>query len=181
MIVRRFRSFTGRYQSVYPSAHNDTYVKATTKYSTHYWPYFSTDPAKSVINGDSDNAWSSTYGTVTNQRFHIDLGAMKVIGRIYYENAHNSGGDTNSGIKNFILQGSNSAAAFADLTYSTDTDWTQITIGQFTKHIAANQADPKYIIVPPHQAYRYFAIKIADNWGSSYYMGHRRVELQLMI
>ena len=181
MIIRRGCRLTGQYQSVYPPAHSDTYVKATSKATTDYWPYFATDPAKSVIGAESSNSWNGSSGSITNQRFHIDLGSMKVIGRIYYENHHNSGADTNIGAKNFILQGSNSATAFATLTYATDTDWTQITTGQFEQHVAANQADPKYILVPPHQAYRYFAIKIANNWGNGTWLGYRRVELQEMI
>ena len=180
MIIRRGCRLTGQYQSVYPPVHNGTYVKATTNVTTYY-PYNATNPAKSLTGTDEGNSWNSASGSKTNQRFHIDLGSMKVIGRIYYENHHKSGADTNIGAKNFILQGSNSATAFAELTYATDTNWTQITTGQFAQHVAANQADPKYILVPPHQAYRYFAIKIADNWGNSSYVGYRRIELQEMI
>lgn len=179
MIIRRIGGFSGQFRSVYPPAQSDTYVKATSKYSTSYWPYYATDPTKSLTGGQSGNQWLANSGT--NQRFHVDVGVMKVIGRIYYENGHDSGNYTTDGCKNFILQGSNDPAAFAELTYATDTGWTQIMTGQFARHVAANQADPQYILVPPHQAYRYFAFKIADDWGGSYDMRMRRIVLQEMI
>lgn len=179
-IVRRRSKLTGQFQSLYPTAHNATYVKATNQDDPNYYCYFSTDPAKSLTGGVSGKQWGTENGTTTNQRFHIDLGVMKVIGRIYYENSHDSGSNTDTGAKNFILQGSNNAAAFAELTYATDTNWTQITTGQFAQHAAADSADPKYIIVPPHQAYRYFAFKIADNWGNAGWLGVRRITLQEM-
>ncbi len=39
-------------------------------------------------------------------------------------------------------------------------------------------ADPKYITVTNSTAYRYYAFKFADAYGSIYYMGVRRIELQ---
>lgn len=180
MIIRRIGGFSGQFQSMYPPAHSDTYVKATSKYNTSYWPFNATNPIKSLVGSWEDNSWISGDYVYTNQRFHIDLGTPKVIGRIYYENAHTSGGSTTVGVKNFIMQGSNDASAFAELTYATDTGWTQIMTGQFAQHVAANQADPQYILVPPHQAYRYFAFKIADDWGSARYLGLRRIVLQEM-
>jgi hypothetical protein len=172
------------YTSVYPPAHSDTYVKATSKYSTSYWPYYTTDPAKSLVGGWSTNQWVSGSGLLTNQRFHIDLGTAAIIRRIYYENAHNTGALTGAGVKNFILQGSNTAAAFADLTYATNTNWTDLTTAasQFDQHTAANSADPKYILVSNSVAYRYYAIKCADVWTpSDAYMGIRRLVLQTEI
>lgn len=166
--------------STYPAAQNDTYVKATTKYDTTYWPFYATDPTKSLTGASVGNSWVCANGTITNQRFHIDLGTATVIKRIYYENWHNSGTGSNAGIQNFIFQGSNTAAAFADLTYATDTNWTTLVCSQntFDQHTAANIADPKYITVTNTTAYRYYAIKCTDNYGSSGYMGLRRVELK---
>lgn len=51
--------------------------------------------------------------------------------------------------------------------------------GLFDQHIAANTADPKYITVTNLTAYRYYAIKIADNWGDATLCGFRRIVLQL--
>jgi hypothetical protein len=108
------------------------------------------------------------------------LGKAKVVKRIYYENSHSSGGATNTGVNNFTLWGSNSADSFAELTYGTDTGWTQIATAQsiFDRHVAVNQADPKYITVTNSTAYRYYAFKFADNYGNADSMGCRRIELQ---
>jgi hypothetical protein len=126
------------------------------------------------------NSWLAVYLTVTNQRFHIDLGSVKIIRRIYYENGHDSGGGIDRGAQNFTLWGSNNAAAFADLTYGTDTNWTQLTTSQstFDQHTNSDIADPKYITVTNTVAYQYYAVKIADNWGHVSLLTVRRVELQ---
>lgn len=164
---------------VYPPAHNSTYVKAN-QYSGDYAPYFATDPAKSLIGDSLGNQWYPTNGQDTNQRFHIDLGIAMKIDQIYYENAHYSGSYTNQGVKDFTFWGSNSATAFAQLNYATDTDWVQITTSasQFDQHVSANTSDPKYITAtPPTTAYRYYAFKFANNWGYSGLMGVRRIVL----
>lgn len=164
----------------YPPAHNDTYVKATSKIDTGYWPYYATDPAKSLTGTQVANAWMAN--AATNQRFHIDLGSAKIIKRIYYENTHHIGVETDMGSKNFILQGSNDAGDFADLVYANDGSWVIIESGlQFDQHIAANQADPKYILIDSDTAYRYYAIKIADNWGDPSYLGLRHIALQTVV
>lgn len=168
------------YTSAYPPAHNDTYVKATSKATTNYWPYYATDPSKSLTGGRNLNQWISGSAAITNQRFHIDLGSAKTVKRIYYENSHDSGTKTNEGAKNFTFQGSNEATAFAELTYGTDTNWTNLTtaVSLFTEHVAADQVDPKYILVTNSTAYRYYAIKIADGLGSTSFVGLRRIVLQ---
>lgn len=167
------------YTSQYPPAQSDTYVKATSYNSANYYPHFTTDPTKSLTGTYNLNQWLAATGQTTNQRFHIDLGSAKIIKRIYYENSHISGGETDNGAKNFTLWGSNEADAFADLEFTHDIDWTQIGGSyQFDEHAGADQADPKYITVTNSTAYRYYAIKIADNWGDSNYLGIRRIELQ---
>lgn len=165
------------YTLVYPPAHSDTYVKASSKYNTSYWQYFATDPAISLTGSWANAAWVSS--TLTGQRFHIDLGEAKIVRRIYYENVHHLGGFTTAGAKNFTFWGSNNAAAFAELTYGTDTNWTQLTTGAslFDQHVALDQADPKYILVTNTVAYRYYAFKFADNYGDTNYMGLKRVSL----
>jgi len=171
----------GSYASVYPVAQSDTYVKATTVYSG-YNAYQGTDPTLSLVGSWGDGAWLSANTVQTNQRFHIDLGSAKIVKRIYYENMHHVGAQTEDGVKNFTFWGSNSATAFAELTYAVDTDWTQITTAQstFDQHTAANAPDPKYITVTNSTAYRYYAFKFADTYGagSPAIMGFRRVELQ---
>ena len=174
-------AFATTYTSVYPPAQSDTYVKAPTKNSTSYWAYFATDPTKTLIGGQASNSWLADIYSLTNQRFHIDLGSAKIIKRIYYENYHSSGGFTNSGVQNFTFWGSNTASAFSELTYATDTNWTQITTAQstFDEHTDSDIADPKYITVTNTTAYRYYGFKFADNYGSTFGMGVRRIELQI--
>lgn len=165
------------YTLQYPPAHSDTYVKATTKYNTSYWAYYATDPSKSLTGSSGSNTWASADGAVTNQRFHIDLGSAKIIRRIYYENYHDLGTNTNQGAKTFTFQGSNTAGSFADLTYATDTGWTTLATGTLDQHVATDTADPKYILVTNTVSYRYYAFKFADTWGGSFVMGLRRISL----
>uniref|UniRef100_A0A6M3XLD9 F5/8 type C domain-containing protein n=1 Tax=viral metagenome TaxID=1070528 RepID=A0A6M3XLD9_9ZZZZ len=177
------------YVSQYPPAHNAIYVKARSWWTEAPWgdnfrPYFATDPALSVVGSSIGNSWASKETVVVNQRFHIDLGSAKVIKRIYYENYHSHGNGNEAGCKNFSFQGSNDAAAFAaTLNFDDNTNWTDLTIIQsiFDQHVAANQADPKYIMVTNTTAYRYYAFKCNNNWGSTYHMGFRRIELQILI
>ena len=181
------------YSSQYPPAFSATYVKATSTSDYDYpdinfYPYRATDPSVSLTSlywiGSLGRCWFAE--VITNQRFHIDLGSAKTVTRIYYENFHNSGTYTNYGIKDFTFWGSNTAGAFAELTYATDTNWTQLTTAQsyFDQHVALNQADPKYILVTNTTAYRYYAFKIANAYRGSTYdygMGVRRIELQITV
>ena len=166
------------YTSRYPPQQNGDYVKAY-YYASDSYPWYATDPNKSLIYGAGYNSWKDNAQN-SNQRFHIDLGQPFIIRRIYYENFHDSGNSTERGAKNFTLWGSNSADAFNNLDYNDDTGWTQIFTEEtyFQKHIAANQEDPHYILVNNATPYRYYAIKIADNYGDTAYIGLRRIELQ---
>ncbi len=164
--------------SHYPTQDTD-HVKATT-YTGGFNPWECTDPTKSLT-GSWANGWVNSGAANTNERFHIDLGSAIIVTKIYYENCHDSGDGTTAGVKNFTFWGSNSASSFAEITYATDTGWTQLTIDDstFDQHSAADAADPKYITVTNTTAYQYYAFKFADTWGYFYgYMGVRRIELQ---
>ncbi len=175
-----FRKIAGSYSSCYPTAQNGTYVKATTSLTGND-PYLGTDPTKSLTSTYIGNAWVSN-AINTNQRVHIDLGVVKIINKIYYENFHNSGTSTFAGINNFTFWGSNSSSSFADLTYANDAGWTQLTTSQSTmdQHVGSDTADPKYITVTNSTEYRYYAFKIADNFSGDF-IGFRRIELQTNI
>ena len=169
--------------SAYPPAYSSTYVKATSQYST--WdPHEATDPALSLTGAWSGTSWLAAQYTITNQRFHIDLGSAKVVKRIYYENTHLDGDNTESGVKNFTFWGSNTGAgSFDDLVYGNDEGWTQLTTEQstFDRHVNSDVEDPKYILVTNDTGYRYYAFKFADNHGSSDWLGLRHVVLQLNV
>ena len=166
----------------YPFAQNATYVKATSTFNSSYYPYFTTDPAKSLTGAYTGNQWISGNGSLTNQRFHIDLGSEKVITNIYYENLHDSGSYTGNGARAFTFWGSNDPTSFSELTYGTDTGWTQLTTStsELERHVAVNTADPKYIIVTNDTAYRYYAFKFANVWSNeaTNAMGVRRIVLR---
>jgi hypothetical protein len=169
------------YPADFPSAFSDDYVKATSKYDTNYWPYYAANDYLSIVNSITGASWVSGSCSGTNQRFHIDLGAGKVIKRIYYENLqHNGSTWITAGAKTFTFWGSNEASAFAELTYGTDTNWTQLTTSQgtFDEHDASNNQNFKNIDVTNSTSYRYYAIKISDNWGDPNYIGLRRVILK---
>jgi hypothetical protein len=167
------------YVSQYPTQ-DDDHVKSTTKYDTSYWAYYATDPTKSLTGSFANNSWLKLDNAAPS-RFHIDLGSAKIITRIYYENNHHFA-DPGSSAKNFTFWGSNTAGAFTELTYTTDTNWTQLTTSQstFDQHSAVDAADPKYITVTNTTAYRYYAVKIADSYEYDY-CGLRRIELQTLV
>ncbi len=174
------------YTSQYPPAHNDTYVKATSRWTEDEWkgecyyPWQATDPAISLIGIYPNKSWISENGYTTNQRFHIDLGSGKVVTRIYYENSHYAGGGTERGVYQFTLWGSNDAGAFAELEYGIDTNWTQLVCSQnyFNQHVNSDETDPQYITVDNAVSCRYYAFKFANSRSGEYYMAVRRIELQ---
>ena len=169
------------YTSQYPTQDADHVKATTTQVGTSSYPYYATDPTKTLTGNGAGNQWQSADFVITNQRFHIDLGSAVVIKRIYYENYHTFGLVPERGINNFTFWGSNTAGSFAELTYTTDTGWTQLTTSQstFDIHVALDQADPKYITVTNTTAYRYYAFKIADNYGGADSVSVRRIELQI--
>lgn len=166
--------------SYYPPAQTGVYVKADSYYSTDYYPYYATDPTKSLIGTGQGNSWVSA-NVATPNVLQIDLGSAKSINRIYYENLHVSGGTTNAGVKDFTLWGSNDVN-FSDTNASRDTNWTQITAGlsatQFSQHIALNQPDPQYITMTITAPYRYYRVKFTSDWGFNTRRGIERIELQ---
>jgi len=168
----------GSYTSQYPE-HSAVYVKSTTIQGTNQEPYRATDPSKSLTGAHNAQCqWMSS--SPSSQRFHIDLGSAKTITRIYYENAHSSGTVTTWGVKDFTIWGSNSETSFNELTYNTNTGWTQITASQssFNEHTGTDTADPNYITITNSNSYRYYAFKFPNNYGDGMYMSVRRIELQ---
>lgn len=168
------------YTNAFPVANTTDYVKATSSLGdgTGY-PYFATNTSLSLTGSYGYNSWLAT--TATNQRFHIDLGSPLIIRRIYYENAHHLGGSTNWGAKNLTFWGTNSAIDFANVTYGNSTlNWTQISTNNlsFIQHTDTDAPDPDYILADNNGAYRYYAVTIPNSWGSTQYIGLRRIVLQ---
>ena len=166
--------------SLYPPVQNATYVKADSSYSASYYPYFATDPTKSLTGDAVGTSWITANVAAPNV-FQIDLGSSKSINKIYYENLHVSGGLTNYGVRAFTLWGSNTCN-FTLVDPASDTDWTQITAGlsqnEFDIHSSADVSDPKYITLTKTTAYRYYRFKFTSDWGAGTRRGFKRVELQ---
>ena len=162
--------------SIYPPAQNGTFVRATSINASNVQAYYCTDPAKSLIGSDADNSWE---GTPVN-RLHIDLGTGSIIQRIYLENGHGNGYNTQEGVRAFTFWGTNDASAFATLTYATDTNWTQLStdIPEFRQHVfGVDASDPQYAVVNNNAAYRYYAFKVVSGWSN--FLTIRRIELQV--
>ncbi|MFA7463081.1 MAG: hypothetical protein WCY59_08070 [Anaerovoracaceae bacterium] len=167
------------YISVYPPAHNDTYVKATTYVDEIYYPHFATDPAKSVTGSAANNAWMSTTWEVET-KFNIDLGESRAVSRLYLENFHYTGSSTFRGIREFELYGTNDLDAFANTTFSDLTDLTLLDSFEATRHPDVDVADPQYFLVSSPGDYRYYVIRILTGHGTVN-VGFRRVELQITV
>ena len=170
------------YESHYPPEQSGTYVRATTNNAdTDYRAWYATDPTKSLVGSSATNEWRSLANIIINQRFHIDLGSAEIIDRIYYENSHSSGFNTNAGVKDFTFWGSNDSNSFDNLTYEADLGWIQLEVNKvaFDEHAQySDYPDPKYVIVNSSISYRYYSFKFANNYGRTSYMSVRRIELQ---
>jgi hypothetical protein len=172
------------YQAVYPTGYSDeTYVKTTNRWF-EFEGFRAIDPALSLSGGRYLNSWLTESGYVGSQRFHVEFAAAQVIKRIRYCNSHYDGYETNVGVKDFIVQGSNSATAFANLIYGDDTDWTTIAtdVSAMVQHTEAyDGAIWNVIELTNDTAYKYYAIKCVNNHGNASYIGLRRVEFQILV
>jgi hypothetical protein len=177
LLMRRALPGELTYTAVYPPAYSSTYVKATTN-TLDMDPHKTVDPSQPLTGDAYPYCWMSNSGQVTNQRFHVDFGAAKSIGKIEYCNYHNAGYNTNRGAQSFTLQGSNTSGSFAELTYATDTGWTAIakspaSLVRHTEEYDGNITNTITITSPA--AYRYYALKLASNYGDGSYLGIRRL------
>lgn len=178
MLIKRVAPFVVLVSTaVYPPAYNDTYIKTTTK-TLDMDGFKSLDPSQPLTGDAYPYCWMSNNGQASNQRLHVDLGTSLIIHKIDYVNYHNAGYNTNRGGQGFSVQGSNSATSFAELTYSTDTGWTTISKSptSLVRHTeGSNTAIWNSITLTNETAYRYWAIKLASNYGDASYMGLRRL------
>lgn len=168
------------YVAVYPPAYNETYIKTTNRWF-EFEGFRAVDPSLSLSGSRYLNSWLTENGNVGSQRFHVEFSSAETIKRIRYCNSHNDGYDTDAGVKDFIVQGSNSATAFANLTYADDTDWTTIAtnVSAMIRHTTGvDGAEWHTIELTNVTAYKYYAIKCVNNHGAANNIGLRRVEFQ---
>lgn len=171
------------YYAVYPQAFDETYVKTTNRWF-EFEGFRAVDPALPLSGGRYLNSWLTENGHTGSQRFHVEFASAQVIKRIEYCNSHNDGYETNAGVKDFTIQGSNSATAFANLTYADNTDWTDITanISAMTQHTEGyDGAIWRIIELTNDVAYKYYAIKCANNHGNGNNIGLRRVVFKKLV
>lgn len=162
----------------YPTEYTDTTVKGTSRYSSSYGWHHACNPALSLIGAWSGTSWLTPSSTNTNQKLNIDLGQARTVNKIYLEAIHENGSFTNNGIKNFIIYGTNSSAAFDNVTYADTTDLTELGTFVGSEHIPSNVSDPQYFYFYNTTSYRYYILRCADTvGGTSTYMGIRQVEL----
>lgn len=125
-------------------------------------------------------SWLSGYNHASNQRINIDFGRKVVLTKLEIDNYHHNGAQTDKGIKNFKVQGSNSSSSFDDATF-VSTGWTDVETGlQASQHTGSDVEDTEEFIFsanspPVVTAYRYWSVVITDNWGNANYMGIRRL------
>lgn len=171
------------YYAVYPPAYNETYIKTTNRWF-EFEGFRAVDPALSLSGGRYLNSWLTENGHTGSQRFHVEFASAQVIKRIEYCNSHHDGYETDAGVKDFTIQGSNSATAFANLTYADNTDWTDITanISSMTQHTEGYDGVIWRIIELTNDvAYKYYAIKCANNHGDGNNIGLRRVVFKKLV
>jgi hypothetical protein len=149
-------------------------IKETSTYKKRYARYaFDLD---TPVIGDSGLKSAWTANDNTNQRVNLDFGRKVVLTRLQLSNYHDAGGYTNEGIKNFVIQGSNSVTAFNNTLY-TAAGWTDVQTGlQAAQHPASDTPNwQTFNLTTNVTGYRYYSIKIADNWGGGSRMGIRQV------
>lgn len=163
-----------------PGPNTDT-VKATSDRlniaADHvYAPWFATDIDLPLTGRAKDSQWLSASGNVTNQCLNVDLGVKVLLTKIRLVNAHDGGSETDQGIQNFAIQGSNDPTALSNVTYADDTGWTNVQTGLTASAYNAATPHQEHAVSSPSTAYRYYRLKIADNHGDASYMGIRDVE-----
>jgi PKD repeat protein len=159
------------YYDHYPSAYTAIYIKTNSSFAGNILTV--PDPTTSLI---GVYPW---LGNAETNRINLDLGAAHVITHVYYENHHNSGGETTRGVKNFTIWGSNSASSFSNVNTTENTGWTELIpdIVSMTAHVASNTADPQFFNITNTNSYRYYSVKFTNSWGGGY-TTLRRLTLQ---
>ena len=160
---------------IYPVTRDGNGVKATYYNSTIVYPHFATDPSRSLIGGASSNSWMSS--STSDMKFNVDLGRSEVCTRIRLDNYHDSGSLPNRGVRNFTIYGSNESIAFNNTTYSNLDNLTLIQSFEAREHHDFDLPDPEYFTFANETAYRYYILRISDNWGGNQ-IAIRRIEFQ---
>lgn len=164
---------------VRPAIVGDDTIKTTTEWAENPASgKFAFRVGKSLTGGAANNSFIANDNE--NQRINVDMGRddLVLVGLII-ENYHDSGSNTNYGMNNFVVQGSNTSSDLDHTTYSdSGSSWANVKTGlTATEHTGSDQADPQTISIANSTAYRYLSFKIADNHGDSTYLGVRNIKM----
>jgi len=170
------------YLSIFPSL-GSSYVFSTTELSYKYGAHYA---AKNVSNtGVSEyTSWFASDGSITNQRINIRYDSSwtpHVFTRLWIENAHNSGEDTEIGIRNVLVYGSNDESITSVTDYADTTNLTLLATIEVAQHVGSDSADPQYFELSNPASYKVMVLRIADCWGSTDFMAIRRFVFQISL
>jgi len=157
----------------------------------NYQGYYAFDTSTSLLgSSNDDNAWLSQHREQAKQRINVDLGSAYIIRRMMYVNYHNSGGDMNEGIQYFQIYGSNSNIMFD--SYNNGGGLTLLWDGKLERctfdppnptaafpNLPVYNPVPQYVTIDNMTPYKFYALKIWNNWEGNSGIGVRRIELQV--
>jgi len=167
--------------AVYPSSYDSTHVKATSYFDSRYYPFNAVNPDLSIT-GDMGNdvAWLAANTQHTNQKFNVDLGTIHYINLIKLVNQYhqtNTENYVNSGIKNFIVYGTNDATAFNNTDYYNIDNLTELGRYQAKPHSLVDRPHYQYFYIDTDLAFRYYILRIIDDHGGgAEAVGFRHIE-----
>jgi len=150
------------------------YAKSTT-YSgtdeTHISNCFKKINKFNVFQYQAPRHWLSSSTSVTNQKLNFDVGRSVVINRIGIVNGHTINNstyfieNTNTGIKDFSLYGTNSIDAFNNTVYSDTTDLTLL--GSYSALAYNASVNMQEFKVANTASFRYYVLRVSNNHGST--------------
>ncbi len=156
-----------------PPGPNHTTVKATDWTSnTKRAPFFAFDTNLAITGKPEKASWLSA--NTTEQRLNVDLGVPVVLTKVVLINYHDEDGQTDEGIQNFAIQGSNNADDLDHTDYDDGASgWTDVQTGLTATAYDPDNPYQTHSVAVPGTAYRYYSLKIADNLGDDEHMGLR--------
>jgi len=159
---------SGQYVENYPSTPSQYTTKAS-NYLIYGYPWEATDRTKSLIGEYATNSgWITDAGWSTNMKFNVSYDDPIVGVGLYLENNHHAGAIVDVGVKNCILYGSNEVGDLADITYANvNPTMTQLLSFEGTQHILQNSSSPQYLFFTNTVAYKYYILRITNNWTNT--------------
>jgi hypothetical protein len=150
----------------------------TTSASVNYECGQAINPATLKTGPAEFNSWRTASNQQRRQKFNIDFGGPVVINRITIENYHNTGADTNMGIKEIEIWSTSSGVAFANTAYINLTSLTLVYSTTVPTHTGANISDPFIIDLPAPFTTQYMIIRVLNNHGHPNFTGFRTIDFQ---